>query len=238
MAEERRIWLGVAYGIESLAGKGPQVWNEPPAVAQALRELLSVLPATHVQIDLARLRARSEPAAEWTALLLREADWGTLLAELVAAVADSVRGRAAWGLGLPAPDVVAAALGDASERGVLKAAVQLAGFLQAFRTAGLDFVAVDLAGGAAAEKAIAPIFRNAQMYGWRQAAIVGDEVTLPDAAIRLLAREALPASFWTGDTLAPASGDRTLLFGPIPPGIDAAAIVAAGRRLQRWRDER
>ena len=222
------IWLRVANGIEILSGKGAAVWNEPPAVAHALRELLSVLAMTHVQIDLAPLRARASPAASWRAVLTREGDWGELWRELGAAVADAARGRAVWGLGLPGPDAVAAELGDPSERGALKAGLQLAGFLQGFREAGLGFVSVDLRGGGAAEKAIAPIFRNAQMYGWTRVAMVADEsASTAGADVRLVG--GLSDRFWSG---AESPARATIVFGEIPAGIDAAAIVAAGRALR------
>ena len=227
------IWLAVANGVESLSGQGPRVWNEPPAVANALRELLSVLPITHVQIDLAALRRRHEPRAQWKSMLSREGDWNELLRELVAAVGDAVRGRAAWGLGLPEPDGVADELGDPSERGVLKAGLQLAGFLQGFREAGVGFVSVDLTSGSVSEKAVAPIFRNAQMYGWKRAAIVGDDsASAAGAEFRLVDR--LSERLWTAaDETAPQG---PTWFGEIPSGIEPAAIVAAGRKLNGWRD--
>ena len=229
---DRSIWLRVANGVESLSGQGPRVWNEPPAVANSLRELLSVLPLTHAQIDLAALRGRSEPRAQWKAMLSREGDWNELLRELVAAVGDAVRGRAAWGLGLPGPGVVADELGDPSERGVLKAGLQLAGFLQGFREAGVGFVSVDLTGAIVSEKAVAPIFRNAQMYGWKRAAIVGDDSSsAAGAEIRLV--DGLTEGFWTAEEPAPQA---PTLFGEIPSDIEPAAIVAAGRKLERWKE--
>ena len=229
---DRSLWLRVTNGVESLSGQGPRVWNEPPAVANALRELLSVLPLTHAQIDLEALRGRSEPRAQWKAMLSREGDWNELLRELVAAVGDAVRGRAAWGLGLPGPDGVADELGDPSERGVLKAGLQLAGFLQGFREAGVGFVSVDLTGAIVSEKAVAPIFKNAQMYGWKRAAIVGDDSSsAAGAEIRLV--DGLSEGFWTAEEPAPQA---PTLFGEIPSDIEPAAIVAAGRKLERWKE--
>ena len=230
---DRAVWLRVASGVETLSGRGPRVWNEPPAVAAALRDLLSVVPLTHAVIDLDRLRYRSEPVAEWKTVLSREGDWPGLLQETVAAISDAVRGRAHWGLALPSPAEVAASSGDASDRALTKAGVSLASFLQPLREARLDFIAVDLGGAAASDKIVAPLFRNAQMYGWRRIAIVDDEASAPPGAdVRLLGRDRLPPSFWKGDSVAPS--DRDVVHGEIPPGIDAAAIVAAGRRLENW----
>ena len=227
---EASTWLRVSNGIEILCGRGAAVWNEPPMVANTLRELLSVLAMTHVQIDLDSLRRRSSPAASWKATLGREGDWTELLRELGFAVTDAVRGRAVWGLGLPTPATVAAELGDASERGALKAGLQLAGFLQGFREAGLGFVAVDLRGGVA-EKAVAPIFRNAQMYGWTRAAVVSDAAA-PSAGADVRLVDGFSDRFWNGEE-APPRGP--IVFGEIPIGIEAAAIVAAGRSLRAAR---
>src|SRR5882757_912827 len=182
---ERTVWIRVANGVETLSGIGPRVWNEPAAVRIALREMLPVLPITHAQIDLAALRGRAEPASPWKDLLSRSGDWTDLLREMVAAITDAVRGRAEWGIGLPSPAIVADSLGDASERGTLKAGIQLASFLQGFREAGLAFVTLDLSGPSVAEKAVAQVMRNAQMYGWRQAAAVDSMATPVAAEIRL-----------------------------------------------------
>jgi len=223
---EASIWLRVANGIEVLSGRGAAVWNEPPMVANALRELLSVVPTTHVQIDVEALRHRGSPAASWKAVLGREGDWAELLRELGAAVTDAVRRRAAWGLGLASPAVVAAELGDTSERGVLKAGLQLASFLQGFREAGLGFVTVDLR-DAVAEKAVAPVFRNAQMYGWTRAAMVGGE-SAADAGADVRLVDGLTGLWSRGE----GPGATAVIFGEIPPGLDAAGIVAAGRALR------
>ena len=231
----REIWLRVANGVAILSGRGRAVWNEPPAIASALRELLSVVPLTHAEIALEVLRHRQEPAADWRALLSREGDWAELLRETVAAVADAASGRAAWGFGLPNPADVAQSLGDASDRGLTKAGILLASFLQAFREARLDFVAVDLTRSQTSDKVIAPVFRNAQMYGWKRVAIVLDAAAnVAGADVRLAGGDALPASFWNGDANALAP-ERETIYGEIPSGIDAAAIVAAGRNLERWR---
>jgi hypothetical protein len=249
---QRSVWLRVGAGVETLSGVGRTVWNEPAAARNALRELLSVLPATHVQIDLGSLRRRGDPQSDWKALLSRAGDWSDLLRETGAAIADAVSGRAAWGLGLPSPALVAAELGDSSERGVLKAGLQLAGFLQGFREAGLAFVALDLAGGGATDKAVAPSLRNAEMYGWRRAVVLGELGEAPAGVeIRLAAGQefqtlagawgrgelvggGLDQSFWRGQALPRPAPPRTLLFGAIPDNLEAAAIVAAGRELRTW----
>lgn len=249
---ERTVWVRVANGLESLSGLGAKVWNEPAAVRNALREMLSVLPLTHVQLDLAALRRRSDPAAGWKAVLGRSDGWAELLRETAQATGDAVRGRAEWGIGLPGPAEAAASMGDASERGVLKAGLQLAAFLQGVREAGLTFVAVDLSGASVPDKVVAPVFRNAEMYGWRRAAVLGG---IGDGAggaeIRLfgeapfgelceawhrgeLVGGGLGAAFWSGAAPSAPAPSRVLLFGEIPPGIDAAAIVAAGRSLNQW----
>jgi hypothetical protein len=234
-SSDRSIWLRVANGVEILSGQGWKVWNEPPAVRNAVRELLSVVPVTHVQIDLSALRGRRDPPSEWKSLLTRADDWADLLRELVAATSDAVRGRAVWGIGLPGPTEVAESFGDASERGVLKAGLQLASFLQGFREAGIGFVAIDLTGAGVPAKAVAPIFRNAELYGWRRAAVVRDESGSGCGAdVSLVVRDGLSAGFWNGEEpFSPPSG-REIVFGEIPPGIEPAAIVAAGRSLKAW----
>jgi hypothetical protein len=212
--------------------------------------MLSVLPATHLQIDLASLRRRTDPPAEWKVVLARGEGFGELLREMVQAIGDAVRGRAEWGIGFPGPAVVADSLGDVSERGVLKAGLQLASFLQGLREAGIGFVALDLVGAAVPEKTLAPFFRNAEMYKWRRAAIRSDDAPIAGADVRLveaLSYEALlarwqagelvggglGAAFWAGEALPPAPS-RALLYGEVPFGVEAAAIVAAGRGLGSW----
>jgi hypothetical protein len=245
---ERTVWVRVANGVEALSGLGADVWNEPAAARNALRELFSVLTVTHVEIDLDPLRGRTRPETDWKTLLARGGGWAELLRELVAAIADAVRGRAEWGIGLPNPARVAESLGDASERGTLKAGIQLASFLQGFREAGLAFVAIDLTGPAAGEKAVAQAIRNAQMYGWKQAAIVEAPLSPPPAEIQLVADVTiddvaarwqrgelvgggLGPGFWSGAHAERPLPPRCFLYGEIPAGTDAAAIVDAGRRL-------
>jgi hypothetical protein len=232
---DRSIWLRVANGVEILSGQGRKVWNEPAAVRNAVRELLSVVPVTHVQIDISALRGRSDPPAQWRALLARANDWDDLLRELTAATSDAVRGRAAWGIGLPGPTEVAESFGDVSERGILKAGLQLASFLQGFREAGIGFVALDLTGAAVPAKTVAPIFRNAELYGWERAAVLHDDSqNAYGASISLVAQSGLSAGFWNGEqSFTPGSGTN-IVFGEIPAGIEPAAIVAAGRSLKAW----
>jgi hypothetical protein len=163
-----------------------------------------------------------------------------------------VSGRATWGLGLPSPVLLATELGDSSERGVLKAGLQIAGFLQGFRDAGLGFIALDLAAGAVADKAVAPSLRNAEMYGWRRAVVIGEMGEAPvGAEIRLATGQefhtlagawergelfggGLDGSFWRGQALPRPAPPRALLFGAIPDGLEPAYIVAAGRELRAW----
>jgi hypothetical protein len=246
------VWLRVGAGVEILSGLGPAVWNQPAVVRNALREMLSVLPATHLQLDLGRLLGRSDPPSTWSTLLARSADWAGLLGETAAATTDGVRGIADWGIGLPSPSVVAEALGDVTDRGVLKAGLQMASFLQGFREAGIGFVAVDLTAAAVPAKVVAPIFRNGEMYGWRRAAVVrAASQTVGGAEIRLvhdggyaevcaswgrgeLVGGGLDGAFWAGDALPAPAPPQALLFGEIPAEADAAAIVAAGRRLTLW----
>jgi hypothetical protein len=249
--KDRSIWLRVGAGVETLSGMGRAVWNEPAAVRNALREMLSVLPATHLQIDLGSLRCRMDPPAQWKVLLARGDGFGELLGEMVQAIGDAVRGRAEWGIGFPGPAVVADSLGDVSERGVLKAGLQLASFLQGLREAGIGFVALDLLGAPVPQKTLAPFFRNAEMYKWRRAAICSEDAPIAGADVRLV--EALPyeallarwqagelvggglgAAFWSGEPLPQPAPARALLYGEVPLGVEAAAIVAAGRGLSSW----
>jgi hypothetical protein len=246
--KQRTVWLRVANGVEALSGLGAEVWNEPAAARNALRELLSVLTITHVEIDLDPLRRRTASETDWKTLLARGGDWADLLRELVAAIADAVRGRAEWGIGLPNPARVAEGLGDASERGTLKAGIQLASFLQGFREAGPAFLAVDLTGPAVGEKAVAQVIRNAQLYGWKQAAIVETPMSPPPVEVQLVADATvddvavhwqrgdlvgggLGPRFWRGGYAEPPLPPQCLLYGEIPSGSDAAGIVDAGRRL-------
>lgn len=252
LGREKTRWLRVAKGVEILSGLGPHVWGEPAAARNAICELLSVLPMTHLQLDLDRMRGWREPRGEWKDLLARAGDWAELLRETAVAVGDAVRGRAEWGIGLPNPVDVAESLGDSSERGVLKAGMQIASFLQGWRDAGLGFIALDLTGPSVAERVASPVLRNAQMYGWRRAAVVsslsesacGAEIrlasgaTIEDLGSRWASGElvggGLGPMFWSGEDLTGGAPNRFLLYGEIPAGIEPAAIVEAGRRLERW----
>lgn len=256
LGRDRSVWLQVAHGVESLAEGGGGVWREPAAVRKALGELLGVFPATHVQVDLAALLRAPETGTGWASLLGRSGAWGTLLAELALAISDAVRPPAVWGLGLPGPQTVAASLEDASERGVLKAGLQLASFLQTFREARVGFVSVDLRGTepGGVERALASVFRNSGMYGWLRAVCVdgiealgssrmgAEVILLSDAGIselRPLWERGEPVggglgdAFWAGQGLAGSLPQRCLLYGEIPEGISPKAIVEAGRQLCR-----
>lgn len=245
---ERTVWVRVGYALEALSDRGAAVWTEPAAVRRALADFLGVFPSSHVQVD-AGLLFRPFGAVDWPGLLSRSGAWADLLAELALAVADAARGRAAWGIGLPAP----AALGDASERGAIKAGVLLGGFLQAFRESSARFVAVDADSDHRAGRAAAPILRNAEMYGWRRAVIL-DELdarepwaSVSDAALvrRAPFAELVPlwsrgertggglgSDFWTGAGIGGTLPAKYLLYGEAPAGLSARAVVEAGRSLR------
>jgi hypothetical protein len=253
---EQAVWLRVASGVESLSEAGVRVWRDPARARKALGELLGVFPATHVQVDLAALlRGEAEPS--WAALLARDGPWGELLNELVLALGSALRPPAVWGLGLPSPKVVAASLGDESERGVVKAGLQLASFLQVVRAAPIGFVAVDVGilPASADRRAINPIFRNGEMYGWRRAVCVEGLESLPtprpDGEIALAQTDDLPAlcslwergelvggglgaRFWAGEPFERTAPPRFLLYGSVPEAVAPRAIVEAGRQLRAW----
>jgi hypothetical protein len=44
----------------------------------------------------------------------------------------------------------------------------------------------------------------------------------------------LDESFWNGQALPQPAPPRALLYGTVPEGLEAAAIVAAGRGLRAW----
>jgi hypothetical protein len=248
----RVVWLRVGAGLASLAGDD-RLWSEPAAVRKALLELVGVFPATHVEIDLAAVRAARGDGA-WEALLAASGEWKAHLAELCAAVGDALGGRAIWGIALPDPRAVSAE-GDASEKAALKSGLQLAGSLRHLRETSIGFVTVDVAAGAPSglEKALAPTLRNAQLYGWGRAIAIGgpeeaerwasavDAVLVRDAGVAALEAErqagrrvvgGLDGRFWAEgriDAAPPAGG---LLFGILPPGIEAKQVVESGRELR------
>ena len=257
LGRDRSIWLHVAPAIERLAIQGRKVWTEPAAVQKTLSEFLSVFPVTHVQIDLVALSRAHTESEEWGPLLSRAGQWGPLLNELTQAITAAVRSPVVWGLGLPGPQRIAASLGDISERGTLKAGLQLASFLQAFRESRISFVAIDLHDTEPAnlERPIAPIFRNSAMYGWlravcidnltvRKGSLAGSEVTLVRdteiSALRPLweAGEAvgggLSDKFWNGGGFDNDLPRKCLLYGEVPEGISPKAIVETGRSLRTW----
>ncbi len=253
----RAVWLRVANGVESLSGAGSRVWHEPAQTRKALGELLGVFPVTHVQLDLAALVGAGDAPGDWAAFLTRQGNWGELLPELALAVHSAVRAPAVWGLGLPAPATVAAALGDTSERGTLKAGLQLASFLQAFRESHISFVAVDRAEPPQAgdARALTPIFRNSEMYGWRRALCVvdlesskeqrlgADVVLAADTAVAALCPVwergepvggGLGKEFWGAGEFGVPAPPRFLLYGEVPHGITPRSIVESGRTLRAW----
>jgi len=252
----RSVWLRVRHGVETLSGAGRAVWSEPAQVRKTLGEILGVLPATHVQIDLEAFLEGDEPR-QWAPLLRREDPWAALLSEHALAIGSALRAPTVWGLGLPGVATVAAATGDVSDRGLIKAGMLLASALQAFRSATVAFVTIPVAAGdaGAGERARGPVLRNSELYGWHRAACVADlaasspqvagtDVTLVEHATvaELLPRWArgdaigggLGASVWSGERLEGAAPPRFLLFGEIPPGTPARALVETGRMLREW----
>jgi hypothetical protein len=251
----RNVWLQVRHGVETLSGAGRAVWSEPAQVRKALGEMLGVLPATHIEIELEGFLEASEPR-QWTALLRREGAWAALLDEQALAIGSAVRAPAVWGLGLPAVQTVATAAGDVSERGQIKAGMLLASALQAFRSAPVAFVTIPVSpGDPTGERARGPVLRNGELYGWARAVrvselaatsppVAGVEATLVEQATvaELSPRWArgelvgggLGASVWSGQPLVGAAPARFLLFGQIPAGTAARALVETGRMLRDW----
>ena len=250
---DRIVWLRAARAIEVIHGAGAAVWAEPAAVRRSLADLLGVFPATHVQIDLEAFAAPGGPARSLGELLDRSGAMGASLAELFLALDDAVRPPLVWGLGLPSPGRLAAALGDPSERGAVKAGMRLASFLQAARERAVGFAAVDHAAGE--ERAASPVLRNAGLYGWKRALCVDtldalgtvadvdawlvNEVSV--AELRPLWESGrtvgggLDSRFWAGEDLGPPP--RTyFLFGAVPGSVSAEGIVVAGRRLRAFGD--
>ena len=248
----RVVWLRVGAGLASLAGDD-RLWSEPAAVRKALLELVGVFPATHLEIDLAAVRAAGGDDA-WETLLAASGEWKGHLGELCAAVGDALGGRGTWGITLPDPRSVNSE-GEGSEKAALKSGLQLAGSLRHLRETSIGFVTIDLASSPppGLEKALAPTLRNAQLYGWGRAIAVGgaeeaerwasavDVVLVRDAGVAALEAErragrrvvgGLDGRFWSEgrlDASCPAGG---LLFGILPPGVEAKQVVERGRELR------
>jgi hypothetical protein len=248
--KDREIWIAAAAGVEALAGTS-SVWSEPARVRKELAALVGALPATHVAIELAAVIG-PDVNGGWGPLLGRAGGWAERLPELVQAIASAVAGRAVWGLVLPGPGQVARALGDESERGLVKAGLQVAAFLQTVRESGQAFVAVD-APATAEERAVGPILKNAGLYGWARALRVPDlgETRTPAADVWLVDEAAvadlvplwaagervaggLGRGFWDAPVLDGVAPARFALYGMIPAGTEPRAIVDAGRALRAW----
>ena len=251
----KTVWIALAHGVESVADAGAGVWREPAAVRKALGELLGVLALTHGQLDLEVMLGAEQAGDAWRSVIEGGAD--TSLRELTLAINDAFRPPKVWGVGLPAPGHVARMLGDESERATLKVGLQMASRLKMFRDAGAAFVTIDLSGVqfAEQERALAPILRNAGMYGWQRALCVPEAaaaVGLEDKADAILALDSeesglrdgwqqgsaigggLTERFWKEGSLTGPPAPRFLLFGRIPGGTSPGAIVAAGRTISSW----
>ncbi len=254
---DKTIWIGLARGVESVSGAGAAVWREPAAARKALGELLGVLPVTHGEIDAdAVIGARdADRATGWRAMLEGKSE--AAMSELALAINDAFRAPRTWGVALPCPGALAAMLGDGSERAALKIGMQMAARLKLFRDAGASFITIDLANSnfAAEERALKPVLRNAEMYGWKRALCVptlADTAGLESIADALLVLGAevgeldarwqqglalgggLGEQTWSGQPLAPRHSARFLLFGRIPAGAPAHAIVGAARMISAW----
>lgn len=253
MSIDRAVWVRVASGVESLSEKGNRVWADPAHVRKALRELLSVVPITHAQIDLAPVLRACGRAEDWGGFFKPDPQWAELLAELALAVGSAAH-PATWGLGLPDPTRVAQALGDETERGLVKAGLQLASALQRFRQASLGFVSIAITRQEEG-RAIGPVLRNAQMYGWARAVTVPtlavlqnqgsnadftlvEEMDVAEVLPRWVEGEAmgggLGSFFWNDQRAEIVMPERFLLYGTIPSGISPQTIVQAGRKLRSW----
>ncbi len=253
---DKTIWIGLAHGVQSVSGKGAAVWRDAAAMRKALGELVSVLPVTHGQIDLAALLGADANAPEaWRTMLEGKSE--SAMGELAVAINDAFRPPKIWGVALPCPGALAATLGDASERGALKTGMQMAARLRLFRDAGASFVTIDLPDSnfAGQERALKPVLRNAEMYGWTRALCVpalADTAGLEGHADAVLALRAdvaelderwqhgsalgggLTQEIWSGEKLAPRNSPRFLLFGRIPRDTPAHAIVEAARMISSW----
>jgi hypothetical protein len=254
---KRTIWIDLAHAVESVAPAGQRVWDDPASVRKTLGDIVAVLPLTHAQIDAGVVAGSAQVNNGWRGMLEGTADG--FLREMACAISDAFRPPKVWGVGLPCPKKVAAALGDISERAILKTGLQLAARLRLFRDAGAAFVAMDFCDTAFAEqeRALAPIFRNAQMYGWTRALCVRDlEAGLAmsahaDAVLLIDSEEnqlrdvwqrgvaiggGLTERIWNGQMLAVPPPPRFLLFGRVPAQTAARAIVEAARTIASWRE--
>jgi hypothetical protein len=241
--------------VEGVGGLGAAIWSRPPEVRRAIAELAGVFPVTHLALDFDAVRASAGPEPTWKALLGRSGGWTELLGELVPAIASALRAPCVFGFALPDPRAVAAELGDTSDRGALKAGLQVASFLQSLRSAGLSFAIVLLGSAPTPEvtRAVTPVLRNAGMYGWRRAVEMPtlDASLPPETDLRLVPGAKLadlePAwnrgeevgggletDLWTDGSPVGKAPPLFCLYGIAPAGVDAAATVAAGRRLREW----
>lgn len=256
IAGDRNIWLRVGSGLGRLVDRGADIWLDPGAVRRALLELQGVFPATHLEINLPDVVGCAAADGNWLAFLQGTGRWSELIAELSQAIGDAVRDPAVWGVGLPDPRVVAKSMGDESERGALKAGLEIASFLRRLRESSLRFTVVQIADNEAAgvARAVAPILRNSQLYKWTRAIAVGgiEQVAtwqgqVETILVRAAELSALEPAWRTGQQLAGGLGPsfwksecRTAfqlpesfsLYGELPPDVTPKAVVEAGRDLR------
>jgi len=262
---DRNIWLRVGIGLGRLVDRGADIWLDPGAVRRALLELQGVFPATHLEISLPDVVASAAADGNWPAFLQGTGRWSELIAELSQAIGDAVRDPVVWGIGLPDPRVVAKSLGDESERGALKAGLEIASFLRRLRESSLRFTVVQIADSEAAgiARALAPILKNSQLYQWtRVIGVAGmEQVAAWQGQVEaILVRSAelsalepawrsrqqlgggLGPSFWKGEWSAALQLPECFsLYGELPPDVTPKALVEAGRglrsRMQRDRSD-
>ncbi|MGD0074451.1 MAG: hypothetical protein ABSD31_08925 [Candidatus Binataceae bacterium] len=262
---DRNIWLRVGIGLGRVVDRGADIWLDPGAVRRALLELQSVFPATHLEISLSDVVGCAPTDGNWSAFLQGTGRWSELIAELSQAIGDAFRAPVAWGVGLPDPRVVAKSIGDESERGALKAGLEIASFLRRLRESSLRFTVVQIADSDAAgiARAVAPILKNSQLYQWARVISVARMEHVPAwkgqaEAILVRAAEplALEAAWRIGEPLAGGLGpsfwngewaesfqlpDRFSLYGELPSEVTPKALVEAGRslrsRMQRDRSD-
>ncbi len=253
--QDRNIWLRVGNGLGRLIDRGADIWLDPGAVRRAIVELQGVFPVTHLEVALSDAVANGGADGNWPALLRGTGRWNELLGELSQAIGDAVRAPASWGVGLPDPRIVARAAGDESERGALKAGLEIASFLRKLRESTLKFAVIQIADieGAGIERAVSSILKNSQLYSWARAIAVsgiadasrwtGQAETILLRSAELQALESawskgeriaggLDSSFWTGTSGAAPLPGRFLLYGELPADITPKAVVEAGRNLR------